>query len=744
MDRSLSDPEARREAQPAQMPFGWPQPGAFFPIAEYAFLSDREAMALVSPSGDVEWLCIPRPDGPSVFGAILDRAAGSFRVGPDELSVPAGRRYLPGTNVLETTWQTRSGWLIVRSALAVRRWSDEQRQEEYVRPPDDYRADHVLVRTIKCINGQVDLEVRCEPVFGYGLRDADWAYAGPGYGEAVATGDPEDAPLRLTTDLRLGLEGRTARAHTTMQEGDRAFVALSWGDGRPPADVAEAEECLRLTGDFWRGWVVGGNFPDHPWRPVLQRSALTLKGLTYAPTGALLAAPTTSLPEITGGERNWDYRYTWVRDATWALWGLYTLGFANEARDFFHFIADRIGEDAPLQVLYGVGGERELTERTLDHLSGYENSRPVRIGNDAYRQQQNDVWGALLDSVLLNLGAGEHLTGVTWAELVRIADQAASRWREPDQGVWEVRSAPDHFTSSKIMCWVACDRAARLAEAMDEPGMAVRWRTEADTIRADVLAHGVDERGVLTQRYGSNALDASSLLAVLMGFLPPDHPVARATVLAVADELSVNDLVLRYRADRSDDGLEGEEATFAICSFWLVSALVEIGEIDRARRLCEKLLSLASPLGLYAEELDATSGRHLGNFPQAFTHLALINALMHVIHAEAAHREAGAEPDLATGSVGDLAAAGHAVGGPGDGLQTLGGDLRTTSDAHPVGPVVDPAEGGLDGLERPGERPRRRRLVDALDRLRRSVAHALTERNRRGGVPADLDEHPER
>jgi hypothetical protein len=269
----------------------------------------------------------------------------------------------------------------------------------------------------------------------------------------------------------------------------------------------------------------------------------------------------------------------------------------------------------------------------------------------------------------------------------------------------------------------------------------VRWRTEADAIRADVLEHGVDARGVLTQRYGSHALDASALLAVLMGFLPSDHPAARATVLAIADELSVNDLVMRYLPTQSDDGLEGEEATFAICSFWLVSALVEIGELERARRLCEKLLSLASPLGLYAEELDPASGRHLGNFPQAFTHLALINALMHVIHAEAARGEAG-ELDL-DGSPGDRAAAVEAVGGPRDGLQTLGGDLRTAPDAVPVAPGVDPPKGGLDGSERAVERTRRGRLVDALDRLRRAVADALPERHRRGGVPPDLDERPE-
>ncbi|MFN8232049.1 MAG: glycoside hydrolase family 15 protein [Actinomycetota bacterium] len=650
MQAPIQDPDDRPTATTHPVSRGWPSPGAFFPIAEYAFLSDRESMALVSPAGDVEWLCLPRPDGPSVFGAILDRAAGSFRVGPDELSVPAGRRYLPGTNVLETTWQSRSGWLLVRTALAVRRWAAERRDASYIRPPDDFRADHVLLCEIRCMNGHTDLEVRCEPVFGYGLRDAEWTYAGSGYGRAVATGGPDDPELRLATDLRLGLEGRTARAHTTMQEGERAFVALSWGDGPVPEDVDEAAERLRLTADFWRGWIVSGEFPDHPWRPILQRSALTLKGLTYAPTGALLAAATTSLPESAGGERNWDYRYTWVRDSTWALWALYTLGFAQEARDFFHFIADRIGEETSLQVMYGVGGERQIDEHTLDHLTGYEGSRPVRVGNDAFRQAQHDLWGALLDSVLLHLRAGEHLDGVTWTELVRIADEAASSWHDPDHGIWEMRSEPRHYTSSKIMCWVACDRAARLAELMDEPEKGARWSEEAQAIREDVLREGVDDRGVLTQRYGSPALDASGLLAVLMGFLPPDDPIARRTVLAIADELTVNDLVLRYRTEESGDGLEGGEATFAICSFWLVSALVEIGELERGRALAEKLISLAGPLGLYAEEIDPANGRHLGNFPQAFTHLALINALIHVIHAErepeAADLPADAERDL--------------------------------------------------------------------------------------------------
>jgi len=610
--------------------------GPFTPIAEYGFLSDREVSALVGPSGSVEWFCLPRPDSPSVFGAILDRSAGAFRLGPAELLVPAGRRYLPGTNVLETTWQTRTGWLLVRDALVMGQWQDEERPEDYTRPPGDSRASHMLLRAVRCIQGQVDLVLNCEPVFDYGRTDARWDYTGPGWSEAIATGTDDDPHLRLTTDMRLGLEGRAAVAITRLDDGDAAFAALSWnGDVNPPPDDAdEAWEMVHDTSDFWRGWLNKGEFPDHPWRGHLQRSALTLKGLTYAPTGALIAAPTTSLPESPGGERNWDYRYSWVRDATFALWGLYSLGFDFEANSFFYFIADQIRDGAPLHVMYGVGGETDLEESTLDHLTGYDLAQPVRIGNGAWTQDQHDVWGALLDSVYLHLRSGEFLSGVTWSGLERQVERAIERWRDPDHGIWETRGEPQHFTMSKIMCWVACDRGAHLAEVMDRPELAERWRAEAEVIRTDVLANGLDERGVFTQAYGSTALDASLLLAPLMRFLPPDDPRIRATVLAIADELTDDGLVLRYRVEETDDGIEGPEATFAICSFWLVSALAEIDELERARALCERMLSYASPLGLYAEEIDPRTGRHWGNYPQAFTHLALINALTHVIRAE--------------------------------------------------------------------------------------------------------------
>ncbi len=619
----------------------------FPPIAEYAFLSDCETNALVAPGGNVEWLCLPRPDGRSAFASILDRAAGSFRLGPTGVAVPAGRRYLPGTLVLETTWRARSGWLIVRDAMCIGPWYHQQRRSgTHRRPPTDHEAEHTLLRTVKCIIGSVELSLDCEPVFDYGRTEARWEYAGQGYGEAIAHAGDGNVPLRLVTNLRVGFEGRGAHARTTLREGDRAFVALCWprsqfsaaeeywAERAPPATCDEAFERMERTAEFWRGWINQGVFPEHPWQSYLQRSALTLKGLTYAPTGALLAAATTSLPETPGGERNYDYRYTWIRDATFMLWGLYTLGLDREANDFFYFVADVCEGEEDLQIMYGVGGDKELPEQTLDHLGGYEGAWPVRVGNAAYRQAQHDVWGAVLDSVYLHTKSRDYLPERVWPTLKRAVECAVANWHKPDQGIWEVRGEPRHFTSSKLMCWVAADRGARLAKLHGDRDLAASWRKAADEIHADICEHGTDERGVFVQHYGTTALDASLLLMPLVRFLPSDDPRIRKTVLAIADELTVDELVLRYRTDQTDDGFAGEEGTFTICSFWLVSALVEIGELARARRLCEKLLSYASPLQLYAEEIDPRSGRHLGNFPQAFTHLALINAVMHVIRAE--------------------------------------------------------------------------------------------------------------
>ena len=607
----------------------------FPPIAEYGFLSDCETAALVAPSGNVEWLCTPRFDSPSVFGAILDRDAGGFRLGPADAMVPAARRYLPGTMVLETSWSTPTGWIIVRDVMLIGPWRNEEgRSRSQRRAPTDYDAEHILLRMVRCVNGEVQLVMECEPRFDYGRSFGKWEYTEPGYHQGRCSCADADAELMLTSDMNIGFEGPRAIARTLIKEGETRFVALSWGLPQAPRDHQEAYDRLVWTAHHWQHWLARGHFPDHPWRGYLERSALTLRGLIYAPSGAVVAAPTTSLPETPGGERNWDYRYSWIRDSTFALWGLYTLGFDWEATDFMYFIADVAGADDDLQIMYGIGGERKLEESELPHLTGYEHARPVRIGNGAYKQRQHDMWGAVLDSVYLHTRSRDHLDEFIWPILKRQVEAALEHWREPDRGMWEVRGEPRHFTSSKLMCWVAADRGARLARIRQEDQLADKWHAAAQEIHDDICARGIDERGVFTQHYDTDALDASLLLMPLVRFLPPDDERIRKTVLAIADELNDDGLVMRYRTHETDDGLSGREGTFTICSFWLVSALVEIGELDRARRLCERLLSYASPLDLFGEEIDPETGRHLGNFPQAFTHLALINAVMHIIHAE--------------------------------------------------------------------------------------------------------------
>jgi GH15 family glucan-1,4-alpha-glucosidase len=579
---------------------------------------------------------VPRFDAPSIFGALLDRRAGSFRVGPYGMVVPLTVRYVPGTMVLETTWLTPSGWMVVRDGLTIGPWHEEGTSEEgRTRPPTDHDADHMLVRVIECLQGSVQVEMVCEPMFDYGSEPARWTQGDDDWGRAEATCATGER-IALHSDLRLGIEGNRARARHTLVEGERRFVALGWSHGSGgPRDIQDAEERLLFTEHHWRDWLAGGRFPDHRWRGYLHRSALTLKGLTYAPTGATVAALTTSLPETPQGERNWDYRYCWMRDATFTLWGLHALGFDWEADDFMQFVADlNRDDDGALQIMYGVGGERDLTESTLDHLAGYEGAKPVRIGNGAFNQRQNDVFGAVLDSIYLHTKVGGHIPQRLWGVIQDQVRCAIAVWDKPDQGIWEARGEPKHYVSSKLMCWVAADRGARLAEREGEMELAREWQAAADQIREDILAKGVSERGVFRQHYDTDALDASTLLIPLNRFLPPDDERVRNTVIAIANELTEHGLVLRYRTEETDDGLTGEEGTFLICSFWLVSALSEIGECDRAAMLCERLLSHASPLGLYAEELDARSGRHLGNYPQAFTHLALINAVLHVIADE--------------------------------------------------------------------------------------------------------------
>ena len=606
----------------------------FPPIADYAFLSDCHTGALVAPDGSVDWLCVPAFDAPSAFGNLLDRGAGSFRLGPFGINVPTQRSYVPGTNVLATTWHTPGGWLLVQDALTMGPRTGPDHVTPHTRPPADDDAEHVLVRTVECLEGTVEVELMCEPAFDYGREPAAWSLVDGDEHVADATGGGQT--FRLSTDLSLGLEGSSARARHTLSAGEKAYCALSWADGlASPADAADASARIERTVGYWRRWLARARIPDHPLRYHLQRSALTIKGLTYMPTGATVAALTTSLPETPGGERNWDYRYTWMRDSTFTLQALHFLNLDWEADEFMQFVADLEPDpDGGLQIMYGIDGRRDLTESTRDELSGYEGAQPVRLGNGAFDQRQNDVYGAVLDSLLLHTRRSEHLPRRLWPLVMSQAERALATWREPDQGIWEARGAPQHYVSSKLMGWVALDRAAKIAAIRGDLALETKWAEAADEIRADILERGVSDRGVLRQHYDTDALDASTLLAAVFGFLPADDERMKNTVDAISAELTEHGFVLRYVTGETDDGLSGKEGTFLICSFWLVSALSIVGEREKARDLLERLLRIASPLGLYAEEFEVARSRHLGNFPQAFSHLALIEAAARIILAD--------------------------------------------------------------------------------------------------------------
>jgi GH15 family glucan-1,4-alpha-glucosidase len=533
----------------------------FPPIGGYGFLSDCHTSALVSYDGAVEWLCLPRFDSPSAFAALLDRGAGHFKLAPRGVIVPIARRYEPGTLVIETTWVTETGWVVVHDLLSIGEWAPEG--GESGRPGTAHESDHSLLRLMTCLDGEVEMEMECLPRFAYGAEGASWC--GGELGEASARA-ADGTELRLGTDMELAIEGGVARGRMRLREDETGFCAVTWGESDlgGPHSAPEALERLDSTEEFWRQWLRAGDFPDHPWRIHLQRSALVLKGLTYTPSGAIVAAPTTSLPETPGGERNWDYRYSWIRDSTFSLWALHTLGFDQEARDFMRFILSVCKEDPELQIMYGVGGEKNLAESTLDHLGGYGGARPVRVGNGAFDQRQNDVWGALLDSIYLHFKALRGSGTQADREMIRHQVEAAiAAWEHPDQGIWESRGEPRHYVSSKLMIWVAVDRGARLARNVGIDGLAEEWRGTAERMKAEILERGVRD-GVFRQHYETDALDASTLLIPLLRFLPPDDRRVHATVEAIADDLTQHGLVLRYKVDETDDGLSGEEGTFLI------------------------------------------------------------------------------------------------------------------------------------------------------------------------------------
>jgi GH15 family glucan-1,4-alpha-glucosidase len=598
--------------------------GDYLPIAEHGLVGDLHTIALVGTNGTIDWYCCPAFDAPSVFGAILDRQRGGFySLHPAGDEWHSKQLYFPDTNVLITRFFTAGGVGEVQDFMPIET------------QPDLHR--HRLLRRVLVVRGTMDFEIEVQPRFDYGRE----------------THEVEMHPhgvLFRAPSLALALEGAIAKTMggATRQlerhdQGVRTRFTVAAGEShtfvleRVPADhicrpYSERETAAAFEGTvaYWRRWLERSRYRGR-WREMVHRSALTLKLLTYAPTGALVAAPTTSLPEQLGGERNWDYRYTWIRDAAFSLYGLLRLGFTDEAAAFMGWLTDRtrewkVGPSGPLQIMYGIDGRAELTEEELPHWSGYRDSAPVRIGNGAAEQRQLDIYGELIDSVYLYNKHGAPIFHETWGSLRRIVDWLCENWDDVDEGIWETRGGQKDFTYSRLMSWVAIERAIRMNRARGLPGDIVRWLAERDRIYNQIMLKGwSDEREAFVQHYGSDVLDASILLMPLVLFIAPRDPRWLSTLDAIGDELVSDSLVYRYNVEASPDGLRGDEGTFSICSFWYVEALTRAGRIDDARLAFEKMLTYANHLGLYSEEIGPT-GELLGNFPQAFTHLALISA----------------------------------------------------------------------------------------------------------------------
>jgi GH15 family glucan-1,4-alpha-glucosidase len=596
----------------------------YAPIREYALVGDGRTGALVASDGSVDWLCVPNVDSPSVFARILDAdRGGSFQLEP---AVPyeATRRYLPGSNVLETTFTTAEGSIRVTDAMTLT-------DIECISPMRE------LVRKVEALAGSVPLRWAFEPRFGYSAssttierRAGRWfAHSGA---EAIVLGlcDAGDGELH---------DG-AVRGELSLDSGASALLSLAIAS-REPAVIPgreDSERRLRRTIDFWPRWAEAATY-EGPWRDEVVRSALVLKLLVFAPSGAIVAAPTASLPEWIGGGRNWDYRFTWLRDASWTLDALIRLGFHDEGHAFFWWLmhASRLTQPR-LQILYRVDGSSHVPERELPQLRGYLGSGPVRVGNGAAGQVQLDVYGTVLEAIWLAATTAGRLDGDTASEVAKIADYVARHWRKPDNGIWEVRSDPTHFTQSKALCWVALDRACSLAERGLIKDRSRRWRAAADELRAFVDEHGWDEeRQSYIRASDLPELDASLLTMTLLGYDPPESARSRGTIAAVERELRAGPYVHRYRGA---DGVDGDEGAFLTCSFWLVDALARSGRVDDAQALMGELVALANDVGLYAEEVDPESGAFLGNFPQALTHLALVHAACSIRDAEQERRAA--------------------------------------------------------------------------------------------------------
>lgn len=600
--------------------------GGYRPIGDYALIGDAHTAALVATDGSIDWLCWPHFDSPAVFCRLLDAQRGGwFRVGP-AYEHAVSRTYVGDTNVLTTTFRSGSGSVRLTDFMPARRRGAGA-------AAGDLGPSYQVLRLVEGLYGEMEMEVEFQPTFDYG-RAATVLAVCPGGAVARAGGATLilDCPGELERGANEALHGRLRVAAE-----DRFWVTLSYRSGTAAAEPAPrgqaADVVLAETLAYWRRWSSGCTY-EGPYHELVRRSALTLKLLTFAPTGALVAAPTASLPEEIGGGRNWDYRYTWLRDASLILSAFEGIGYHREATDFFGWMAEvclRSGHD--MKIMYRIDGSPELPEQTLDHLEGYRRSRPVRIGNGAAGQRQLDVYGEVLDAALLHVQYLGRPGADIWEVLWRLADQAAARWQEPDQGIWEVRGGPRHFLYSKLLCWVALDRAIRLAEWVGlADGRPARWRRSRGAIRRTILTRGYDsELGAFTQVLGERALDASALVLPLLGFLPATDPRVRSTVQRIQEQLTGHRLVYRYLAD---DGLPGSEATFALCSFWLVDNLALAARVDEARALFERVTGYANDVGLLAEQIDPASGDLLGNYPQGFTHLALIRSALTIARAE--------------------------------------------------------------------------------------------------------------